>query len=234
MNEGEVQKQLGQMVAFIKSEAEEKANEIMSKAQEEFSIEKARIVQAEKRKIMQDFERKEKQVEIQKKIAASNELNQSRLKILKARDDSVQGVIGEAHAKLRNLSQNPEQYKKLLKDLIVQGLLKLSEAEVQVRTRKSDQGLVRDILNDALREYQTKSGRTCKLTLDSQYFLPPGSDEAKSGEVTCSGGIVLSIADGRIVCSNTLDARLALAFEQQLPEVRTTLFGRSATRVWLN
>jgi len=234
MNEGEVQKQLGQMVAFIKSEAEEKANEIMSKAQEEFSIEKARIVQAEKRKIMQDFEKKEKQVEIQKKIAASNELNQSRLKILKSRDDCVQGVISEAHARLRTLTQNPEQYKKLLKDLIVQGLLKLSEADVQVRCRRSDQGLVKDVLNDANTDYHKKSGRTCKLSLDSQHFLPPGPEEAKSGEAICSGGIVLSIADGRIVCSNTLDARLALAFEQQLSDVRTTLFGRSATRVWLN
>jgi len=234
MNEGEVQKQLSQMVAFIRSEAEEKANEIMSKAQEEFSIEKARIVQAEKRKIMQDFEKKEKQVEVQKKIAASNELNQSRLKILKSRDDAVQGVIAEAHARLRSLSQNPEQYKKLLKDVIVQGLLKLSEAEVQVRSRKADQGLVSAILNEANNEYTKKSGKTCKLSLDNQHFLPPGPEDTKPGEPICSGGVVLSIADGRIVCSNTLDARLALAFEQQLPDVRTTLFGRSATRVWLN
>jgi len=234
MNEGEVQKQLSQMVAFIKSEAEEKANEIMSKAQEEFSIEKARIVQAEKRKIMQEYERREKQVEIQKKIAASNELNQSRLKILKSRDDAVQGVIGEAHTRLKVLTQNPEQYKHLLKALIVQSLLKLSEPDVQVRCRRSDQALVSAVLNEALREYQSKSGKTCALALDSVHFLPPGPEEAQSGEAICSGGIMLSIADGKIVCSNTLDARLALAFEQQLPVIRTTLFGRSQTRVWLN
>jgi V-type H+-transporting ATPase subunit E len=41
---------------------------------------------------------------------------------------------------------------------------------------------------------------------------------------------VLSAHEGRILCNNTLDERLALAFEQRLPEVRIALFGRSSTR----
>lgn len=45
-----------------------------------------------------------------------------------------------------------------------------------------------------------------------------------------SGGVVLSAQEGRIVCSNTLDQRLQLAYEQLLPEIRKTLFGKSATR----
>jgi hypothetical protein len=39
-----------------------------------------------------------------------------------------------------------------------------------------------------------------------------------------SGGVVLASQDGKIVCDNTLDARLSVSFRQKLPEVR---------RLWL-
>jgi vacuolar-type H+-ATPase subunit E/Vma4 len=46
-----------------------------------------------------------------------------------------------------------------------------------------------------------------------------------------SGGVVLSTPDGKIICANTLDARLAMAFENRLPEIRMLLYGASLTRV---
>ena len=52
MNEGEVQRQIAQMVQFIRQEAEEKANEIEVAADEEFNIEKLRMVEAEKQKVI--------------------------------------------------------------------------------------------------------------------------------------------------------------------------------------
>ena len=35
-----------------------------------------------------------------------------------------------------------------------------------------------------------------------------------------SGGVVLASRDGKIVCENTLDARLDVAFRMKLPVVR--------------
>ncbi|KAE8703181.1 V-type proton ATPase subunit E [Hibiscus syriacus] len=61
MNDGDVSKQIQQMVRFIRQEAEEKANEIAVSAEEEFNIEKLQIVEAERRKIKQEYERKGKQ-----------------------------------------------------------------------------------------------------------------------------------------------------------------------------
>jgi len=68
MNDEEVKKQLNQMVNFILKEANEKAKEIQVKAEEEFNIEKQRIVQAERVKITKEYERKEKQVEVKRKM----------------------------------------------------------------------------------------------------------------------------------------------------------------------
>ena len=42
----------------------------------------------------------------------------------------------------------------------------------------------------------------------------------------CScGGVVVTSADGKIVCSNTLDDRLRITYSQNLPQIRTLLFG---------
>lgn len=73
--------QIKHMMAFIEQEANEKAEEIDAKAEEEFNIEKGRLVQQQRLKIMEYYEKKEKQVELQKKIQSSNMLNQARLKV---------------------------------------------------------------------------------------------------------------------------------------------------------
>jgi V-type H+-transporting ATPase subunit E len=44
-----------------------------------------------------------------------------------------------------------------------------------------------------------------------------------------SGGIVLASQDGKIVCDNTLDARLNVSFRQKLPEVRGDLLAAGLT-----
>ena len=56
------------MVQFIHQEAREKAAEIKLKTDEEFNIEKLRMVEAEKQKIRADYERKEKQEEVKKRM----------------------------------------------------------------------------------------------------------------------------------------------------------------------
>ena len=78
------------MVAFIMKEGQEKAEEIDTKAGEDFNIEKVRLVQSEKKKMMLLHERRAKQAEVQKKIEYSNQLNQARLRVLKAQDDHLQ------------------------------------------------------------------------------------------------------------------------------------------------
>lgn len=61
------------MMAFIEQEANEKAEEIDAKAEEEFNIEKGRLVQEQRLKIMEFYEKKEKQVELQRRMLVPNE-----------------------------------------------------------------------------------------------------------------------------------------------------------------
>jgi V-type H+-transporting ATPase subunit E len=230
MDEDEVQKQLDHMVKFIYKEADEKANEITAKALEEFSIEKSRLVREERVRITKEFEKKEKQIEVQKKIAYSNELNHSRLQVLKAREEGVQKLLHEAYKRLGNISKDAQGYKKLLHALIVQGLLKLQEPKVLIICRKQDLDLVKSILPEVTQEYTKKTEKPCEVTIGDNY-LPPGPETATNEANVCSGGIVLSTNEGKIICANTLDARLSMVFDQKLPEIRTILFGESLTRM---
>lgn len=138
-------------MAFIEQEANEKAEEIDAKAEEEFNLEKGRLVQHQRLKIMEYYERKEKSVELQKKMwvyykllrttalflytpvehelcysQSSNMLNQARLKALKVREDHVCDVLDEARKRLTEVSKNEAQYKEILRKLIIQGLLQVN------------------------------------------------------------------------------------------------------------
>ncbi|XP_041029084.1 V-type proton ATPase subunit E-like [Juglans microcarpa x Juglans regia] len=227
MNDADVSKQIQQMVRFILQEAEEKANEISVSAEEEFNIEKLQLVEAEKKKIRQEYERKEKQVEVRKKIEYSMQLNASRIKVLQAQDDVVNSMKEAASEELLNVSHDHHVYKRLLKDLIVQSLLRLKEPAVLLRCRENDLHLVQSVLDSAVQEYSEKANvHAPEIIVDNKIFLPPAPSHHNSHVSSCSGGVVLASRDGKIVFENTLDARLDVVFRKKLPEIRKWLCGQ--------
>ncbi|KAF8380111.1 hypothetical protein HHK36_027582 [Tetracentron sinense] len=229
MNDADVSKQIQQMVRFIRQEAEEKANEISVSAEEEFNIEKLQLVEAEKKKIRQEYERKEKQVEVRKKIEYSMQLNASRIKVLQAQDDLVSFMKEAASKELLLVSNHHHVYKRLLKDLIVQSLLRLKEPAVLLRCRKDDLHLVESVLDSAKHEYAEKASvHPPEIIVDNHIYLPPAPTHHHTHGLFCSGGVVLASRDGKIVCENTLDARLDVVFRKKLPEIRKWLFGQVA------
>ncbi|GMJ01614.1 vacuolar H+-ATPase subunit E isoform 2 [Hibiscus trionum] len=228
MNDGDVSKQIQQMVRFIRQEAEEKANEIAVSAEEEFNIEKLQIVEAERRKIKQEYERKGKQVEIRKKIEYSMQLNASRIKVLQAQEELVTSIKETARKELQRLGNDKRGYKNLVKALVVQSLARLREPSVLLRCREMDRKLVESIIDEAKREYADKFNvAPPKIVIDNVSLPPPPpADVDHAHQSYCSGGVVLASEDGKIVFENTLDARLEVAFKQKLPEIRRRLVGQ--------
>lgn len=180
-------------MAFIEQEANEKAEEIDAKAEEEFNIEKGRLVQQQRIKIMEYYEKKEKQVELQKKIQSSNMLNQARLKVLKVREDHVRAVLDEARRRLGEVTRDPARYSQTLSLLITQGLYQMMEANVSVRGRQVDAQIIQNSLPVAVEQYKRESGKDVVITLDTENFLPADS----------TGGVELYALQGRIRVSRT-------------------------------
>ncbi|XP_024978687.1 V-type proton ATPase subunit E1-like [Cynara cardunculus var. scolymus] len=173
MNDADVSKQIQQMVAFIRQEAEEKANEISVSAEEEFNIHKMQMVDTDKKKIKQEYERKTKQVEVKKKIEYSMQLNASRIKVLQAQDDVVVAMKESARKELLNVSSNRRTYKDLVHSLILQGLLRLREPSVVLRCREIDVTLVEGVLEEAKKAYVAKTKLSSpKIDIDRKEYLP--------------------------------------------------------------
>jgi len=228
MDDKEAERQIQQMVNFILNEAKDKAEEIEAKALEDFNIEKLKLVQQMKDKIRQEYVRKAKQVETQCAIARSTAINRSRLEKIKARQEVLGKVQEDVTAKLLAELRSEPKHKKLITDLITQGLLMLLEDEVSVQCRECDQRLVQGCLADAAAEFskviksQTGVTKQVKLTIDKSGFLPPAPDMTQGK--SCIGGVILTCSDGLIKVNNTLDERLKLTMELDKPAIRGILF----------
>mmetsp|Transcript_12838 Transcript_12838/g.40589 ORF Transcript_12838/g.40589 Transcript_12838/m.40589 type:complete len:227 (-) Transcript_12838:253-933(-) len=219
MNDQDVARQISQMVQFIKQEAEEKANEIGVSAEEEFNIEKLQMVEAEKQKIRKEYERKENQIEVKKKIEYSTQLNAVRIKVLQARQDAVQGVLDDAADHLSRISSSPE-YPKLCQALILQGCERLGgEKIINVFCREVDLRIVQGAAAEAKKVLGDK---VQQLNVSNSNFLPPAP--TPGAIKSCCGGVVVTNADGKIQLSNTLDERLKIAFHHNMPAVRQKVF----------
>ncbi|KAK6053627.1 ATP synthase, subunit E [Cooperia oncophora] len=219
ISDNDVQKQLRHMMAFIEQEANEKAEEIDAKAEEEFNIEKGRLVQQQRQKIMEFYEKKEKQVELQRKIQSSNSLNEGRLLCLRAREDHIRNVLDEARVNLSKISNDQARYPGILKGLIMQALLQMLEKEVLLRCRERDLGLVEKLIPECLDALEKEWGEKTIVKIDKN-FLPPEA----------AGGVELSSKGGKIRVSSTLESRLELIANQIIPQIRTALFGPNLNR----
>jgi len=207
------------MMAFIEQEANEKIEEIDAKAEEEFNIEKGRLVQTQRLKIMEHYDKKEKQVALKNKIQSSNLFNKARLDVLKSQEKHCKDILEETRSRLHGKGNDPE----LLRKLIVQALFQLLEKNVTLQCRQQDADVVAGMLEQCVAEYLTNTGLTCQITIDRDNYLPPN----------CAGGVCLSASKGRIRVNNTLEARLDAMAHQMYPEIRGQLFGANPNRRFL-
>lgn len=186
------------------------------------------MVEAEKQRLKSEFERRAKALEVEKKVAHSKAVNAARLKELQAREEAVRSLLQEAEMRLVQQAKDKSTYAKLLADLLAQALERLGEPQALVRFRKVDEPLAEGCIRDALAVYASRHGKEApEVKLDTATFLPPppANGKAAEGSSTCAGGVVVTSADGRIVCANTLDERLKITYSQNLPALRQVLFG---------
>lgn len=215
MNDSQVKKQIEQMVSFIKQEAADKANEIRTKAEEDFSSRKLSAVEGAREKIRAEYEKKVKQIDVNRKIAKSTEQNAARLKILQAKDGILQETYDEAGKALAQVSEDEELYAQIVRNLILQGLIVLNDADVVIRCRAADLSLIDDLLPGVTEDYVAATNSPVTVNVDQDTLLAD----------SCAGGVVLLSQGGTIVVENTFESRLEIAYQQNLPKIRQTMFG---------
>ncbi|KAK0723919.1 ATPase, V1/A1 complex, subunit E [Apiosordaria backusii] len=220
LSDDQVGQELRKMTAFIKQEAEEKAREIEIKANEEFSIEKGKLVLQETDAIDAAYAKKFKQATMSQQITRSTVANKTRLRVLAARQELLDDIFQAAEKRLSEGTKDKAKYEGILKDLILEGFYLMNEPELQIRARKADYEVVRAAIEKAEGEYKEKTGREVEATIDEENAVAEGS----------AGGVVIVGGNGKIDIDNTLEARLDLLKESALPAMRKALFGENPNR----
>ena len=155
--------------------------------------------------------------------ARSAEIGASRRQKMIARDELLKTLIVEGQDQLKGYTTSDDKNKELLRELIVQGLIKLFETEVVVAVRAKDVQAAETVLQDATEKYidfvekeANQDVSNVKVTLN----------KAADGMVpdAKAGGVVLYAKQGKIVCDNTLDTRLNQVYYDLKPTVRKMLF----------
>ncbi|RMY87638.1 hypothetical protein D0862_10642 [Hortaea werneckii] len=225
MSDDQVATELRKMTAFIRQEALEKAREIHLKADEEFSIEKSKLVRSETARIDGEYEKKFKQAGMSQQITKSTLANKMRLRVLSAKQEMLDGLFEKAQKELSNKgSKDQKKYQDILKGLILEGMYALNEKKVLLRCRKKDNDLVKKAADAAKEEYKKTMNMEVEIAIDEQNKLPEGS----------AGGLTIINSTGKIDITNTYEERLKLLETDALPAVRTILFGENQNRKFKN
>ncbi|TAQ88931.1 hypothetical protein B7494_g2732 [Chlorociboria aeruginascens] len=220
LSDDQVSSELKKMTAFIKQEATEKGREIEIKADEEFAIEKSKLVRQETSAIDSTYEKKFKQAQMSQQITRSTVANKTRLKVLSARQELLDGIFEEAGKKLGEVTKDPAKYEAVLKNLMLEGFYALNEPKIQVRARKADYGVVEKAIVEACKEYKEKTKKEVTASIDEANPQPEGS----------AGGLSIVGGGGKIDINNTFEERLKLLQDNALPSIRSTLFGKNENR----
>ena len=198
MSDSQVDTELRKMTAFIRQEALEKAREIHLKADEEFSIEKSKLVRQETQRIDAEYEKKHTQAGMSQQITASTLANRQRLRVLSSKQQLLDGLFEDAGKKLAETVGSGSggngggskkgkkngngggnggfDYENVLKGLVLEGLYALVESKVSVRCRKKDVEVVKKAAESAKKEYAEKlKGREVEITVDEKENLPEES-----------------------------------------------------------
>ena len=108
-------------------------------------------------------------------------MNKLRLEKLKVKIECVNSVFEEARQQLiLRIKNKPEDYKNVIRNLLVQGFIKLLEENVNVICKKEDYELVNCVVNEAQEKFlellnkESKKFKNFKMTVtvDTKYYLP--------------------------------------------------------------
>ena len=179
----------------------------------------------EEEKELEDKENKlnNEKKDVKKKIEITTAKNQANLEKMNLKNKLVQDTVDEALKKLKSFAlPDNNSYKKLLKELILECMVKLLEKECFIKIRKDDANYVKSIMKDCESEFvklmkkETKRDYECKLSILEDDFI---EDEY--------GGVILMNKDKKIIINNGLKDRLMLTKEHHLPEIKRMLFPKA-------
>ena len=208
----------------MRQDAHEKAFEIQVLGQRIFEHERDSQVEAQSRLLEKEFHTKHSNLHVEAKIAVSTKTNEVRLHRMTFRDKHL-GYLREKtmEALIEKMQNDADSYRAVLKDLIVQGMIKMLEENVEILVKEGDEDLVNELIPECEETYAALMLEKTEREYTTKLSVVEGSNLTKE-QGSDVGGVVLLAHNRRIVVPNTLKDRLNLVFDLELPLIRKLLF----------
>eukprot|EP01060_Flectonema_neradi_P032151 TRINITY_DN5064_c0_g1_i3.p1 TRINITY_DN5064_c0_g1~~TRINITY_DN5064_c0_g1_i3.p1 ORF type:complete len:205 (+),score=59.14 TRINITY_DN5064_c0_g1_i3:57-671(+) len=202
----DTKRQIEQMKQFILSEAEEKAQEITTKARNEAEASKLENSKKQEEEIDRQCAKELETSRIELRVAHANKLKAMRGTILVERNEAVEELRKNTSDALKKLAGSGD-YQKLFNNLFNEAIKAVTMDGVKtatVKVKKDDVGIAKTAC---------KNEKNLTIEVDSEN-LPD----------SCLGGCILSARKDTVVCNNTLSHRLENCMEELMPMIRDGLF----------
>ena len=174
LTDDQVSSELKKMTAFIRQEALEKAREIHLKADEEFAIEKSKLVRSETAAIDAQFQSKFKSASMSRQITLSTLANKTRLRTLGARQELLDNLFEKARGRLTEAVEK-EGYQRTMKGLVLEGMYSMNEPKLLLQVRQKDGDVTKKAVEEAKKEYKENMGKETDAAIDEKNPLPDES-----------------------------------------------------------
>jgi V-type H+-transporting ATPase subunit E len=143
-----------------------------------FNDYKKNILEEEKTKINAKFEKEYQDQYISNKILISETRNNSNLSKMRRRNELMDTLAKDTLEDIKKFA-NPQnkEYQQLIKQLIIQGMVKLIEPVCYIRIRQQDVQFVKSLIHECEQEYhklmkeQTERDYNCTLHIDEKEYL---------------------------------------------------------------
>lgn len=223
------------MVQFIRQHGKEEEERIEKSMMDTYTVQSNQYKSDAKAKIEEEAKATYQKEEVALKIAKSKQQNDRRIERMKHVNVHIDQLRVETRAQInQKLSQDPDAYKELLKKLLLQGLIKLMEANIVVKCRAQDQEILEEIQDEVVSQYREMivnevklfEGKApddipCNIMIDKENPIESIDDNAETGSL---GGINMLAKKGKIVLTQTIDSRIDLCFQAAIPAIRHQMF----------
>ncbi len=180
----EIRKTAEEEAKRILADAEEKAKNILNDAEQKAK----NIIE---RKIQETVKKLEEKEKVELAIARID----GRRKVLDVKSKYLEMVFKEAENRLNKLPlENPELYKNVLSDFIIDGIKNLEGTKFIVKINQRDQAIINDVINLV----KAKLGKNYK-NIEIKISQEP---------LNASGGVIIYTEDMRLYYTNTFESRL--------------------------
>lgn len=199
------------IISSIQSDAQQKADEILSKATAQCDeISAAGEVKAEEEK-QQILSSAEKQADMKYQQIISEAKVNSRRKELESREELIEKAFRVASEKIeKQASENSANYVDSLKTMVKDASVQVGGSQLEILVREDDVDNIKSMI-DEVSEYVTKE------TGNETSFI--------IGEpIDIIGGAVVKTVDGEIEVKNTIEARMLRYKKYLRSEVAKKLF----------